>query len=172
VLLEIDNQTMKDEMGIAAFGKRKKLDLAIAELRRPASLSSGASMQFVGQNTSANPNHSHQASVSTGMSLNSPLSSGFNGFNQHGASLTSVETPPHTGEATMTPASSEFPSYALDKVGNEMLTLMDSHLLCRDRKPAHWFLPRVKACCGKEVVVALRNEYPRRVMRQEMLSAR
>ena len=115
VLLEVDNQTMKEDMGIVAFGKRKKLELAIAELRRPSSLSSGASMRHLTQTNSTS--HSHQMSVSTGYSLNSPMSSAFTG---QGASFLSMETPPFTGELTMTPASSDFGGNTIvEKVGVE-----------------------------------------------------
>jgi hypothetical protein len=103
---------MKDEMGITAFGKRKKLEIAIAELRRPSSLSSGQSMRHIAQ---ANiTGHSHEQSVSTGYSLNSPISSA---FTTQGASIISVETPLHSGEMTFTPASSEFGAFTIsDKV--------------------------------------------------------
>ena len=109
---------MKEEMGITAFGKRKKLELAIAELRRPSSLSSSTSMQHINQTQTTQ--HTHNQSVSTGYSLNSPMSSA---FTPHPASITSVETPPRTGEMTMTPASSEFGAYEVPKVRFQLILI-------------------------------------------------
>jgi hypothetical protein len=147
---------MKDEMGIVAFGKRKKLELAISELRRPASLSSGASMRHVGQSNTTG--HSQQQSASTGFSLNSPISSA---FTTQEASVTSVDTP--LFEESATPASSDFGAYSFpEKVFLSSLYLDIWSLMNYPRSRKALSLPQVMACFEKEVAVGRLNAFLKR----------
>src|SRR5437763_487717 len=52
VLLELDVNTLKEEIGIPAFGKRMRIANSIAELRRPPSVNSSSP-------SVRTPNHQH-----------------------------------------------------------------------------------------------------------------
>ncbi|CDO77198.1 hypothetical protein BN946_scf184747.g11 [Trametes cinnabarina] len=120
VLLELDANVLKTEIGIAAFGKRARIVNAISELRRPPSIAESEqqappvltprslthSFQYPGSHHS-HPSHSHSYSMqsSAHQSLtNSPMyappsPSVGNGLGSAGiASITSPESPPNTGE--------------------------------------------------------------------------
>ncbi|KAI0677703.1 hypothetical protein C8Q78DRAFT_106103 [Trametes maxima] len=120
VLLELDANILKSEIGIAAFGKRVRIVNAISELRRPPSLSESEphpppaltprslthSFQYPGSHHS-HPSHSHSHSIQSSAHqsfTNSPMyappsPSVANGIGSAGiASITSPESPPHTGE--------------------------------------------------------------------------
>ncbi|KAL7282752.1 hypothetical protein ACG7TL_004227 [Trametes sanguinea] len=119
VLLELDANVLKTEIGIAAFGKRARIVNAISELRRPPSIAESEqhappvltprslthSFQYPGSPHS-HPSHSHSHSMqsSAHQSLaNSPMyappSPSVNGMGSVGiASITSPDSAPHTGE--------------------------------------------------------------------------
>ncbi|THH29883.1 hypothetical protein EUX98_g4312 [Antrodiella citrinella] len=93
VLVELDQNVLKNEFGIAAFGKRARIVNAIAELRRPPSLDSGTlasqQQQPASRSQSINYSHSHTPSMqsSTHQSFsNSPLG-------QNGARFSPILTP-------------------------------------------------------------------------------
>ncbi|KAH7926793.1 hypothetical protein BV22DRAFT_1062240 [Leucogyrophana mollusca] len=76
VLLELDINLLKAEIGIIAFGKRMRIANAIAELRRPPSIvfSDHQSPAHAPSHThSQSYSYSHSHSSSTQHSLNSPL---------------------------------------------------------------------------------------------------
>ncbi|KAH9942598.1 hypothetical protein B0H21DRAFT_751037 [Amylocystis lapponica] len=114
VLLELDANILKTEIGITAFGKRVRIANAITELRRPPSISESEHPQPVmtprSQTQSLLYSHSHSASMqSSGQQswANSPLypSQGFSPALSNGiASATSVESPPHTGDLPASPS--------------------------------------------------------------------
>ena len=91
MLLELDEQILKTELEIHAFGKRKRIMKEVELLRRPPSITS---VQRVPSQT-----HSHSLSQSislpetTQRSLNSPLHN-----------ILSPESPPHTGDISVSPA--------------------------------------------------------------------
>ncbi|KAL1940059.1 hypothetical protein VTO73DRAFT_9394 [Trametes versicolor] len=122
VLLELDANILKSEIGIAAFGKRVRIVNAIAELRRPPSVTESEphhapaltprsltqSFNYPGSHHSQ-PSHSHSHSQSMQSSahqsfMNSPLypppsPSLPNGLGSAGlASIMSAESPMNTGE--------------------------------------------------------------------------
>ncbi|KAI0371457.1 hypothetical protein BV20DRAFT_1120507 [Pilatotrama ljubarskyi] len=119
VLLELDANVLKSEIGIAAFGKRVRIVNAISELRRPPSISESEqhpapvltprslthSFQYSISHHS-HPSHSHSQSIQSSAHhslLNSPMfsppSPSVNGMGTAGlASITSPESPPHTGD--------------------------------------------------------------------------
>ncbi|GJE87501.1 hypothetical protein PsYK624_035840 [Phanerochaete sordida] len=70
VLLELDANTLKVELGIQAFGKRVRIVNAIAELRRPPSFSDEHPMPSAGSHTASrahsfNYGHSHSSSMAS-----------------------------------------------------------------------------------------------------------
>ncbi|KAI8989868.1 hypothetical protein BD414DRAFT_460138 [Trametes punicea] len=114
VLLELDANILKSEIGIAAFGKRVRIVNAISELRRPPSISESEqhpplvlsprsftqSFQYPGSHS-----HTHSMQSSAHQSLtNSPMyvppsPSAMNGTGSVGlATITSPESPPHAGD--------------------------------------------------------------------------
>ncbi|TFK94901.1 hypothetical protein K466DRAFT_579615 [Polyporus arcularius HHB13444] len=119
VLLELNAEILKSEIGIVAFGKRARIVNAIAELRRPPSMeepepqpghmltprSLTHSFQYPGSHHSA-PSHSHTHSMASSAQQsfnNSPFApsspSVANGFPSAGLGpMTSPESPPHTGD--------------------------------------------------------------------------
>lgn len=95
VLLELDQNVLKTEIGIVAFGKRARIVNAIAELRRPASVSSERQpsmpvLQTASRSQSINySQHSHTPSIqsSTHQSFSgSPLG-------QNGSKFSPILTP-------------------------------------------------------------------------------
>ncbi|KAI0638634.1 hypothetical protein C8Q77DRAFT_1092036 [Trametes polyzona] len=120
VLLELDANILKSEIGIAAFGKRVRIVNAIAELRRPPSVAESEphpapaltprsltqSFHYPGSHHS-HPSHSHSQSIQSSAHqslMNSPMyappsPSVANGMGSAGiASITSPDSPPPTGE--------------------------------------------------------------------------
>ncbi|KAI0694374.1 hypothetical protein C8T65DRAFT_585044 [Cerioporus squamosus] len=119
VLLELNAEIMKSEIGIAAFGKRVRIVNAIAELRRPPSIEEAEphpapmltprslthSFQYPGSHHS-HPSHSHSHSIQSsahqsfnGSPFGPPSPSVANGMGSAGlGSITSPESPPHTGD--------------------------------------------------------------------------
>ncbi|RPD67460.1 hypothetical protein L226DRAFT_529790 [Lentinus tigrinus ALCF2SS1-7] len=121
VLLELNADILKSEIGIAAFGKRVRIVNAITELRRPPSIEEAEaepqpgpmltprslthSFQYPGSPHS-HPSHSHTHSMASSAQHsynNSPFGppspSVVNGLGSAGlGSLTSPESPPHTGD--------------------------------------------------------------------------
>ncbi|KAI0941212.1 hypothetical protein AcV7_002842 [Taiwanofungus camphoratus] len=111
VLLELDANVLKTEIGIAAFGKRARIVNAITELGRPPSVFEAESPARVttprSQSHSLNHSyhtHSHSASMQSSAQTQaswaySPLypPSG-HGFSPGVASVTSMDGGPHTGE--------------------------------------------------------------------------
>ena len=81
VLLELDANLLKTEVGIQAFGKRVRIVNAIAELRRPPSFSDEHPMPPLGnpaasRSTSFNYGHSHSSSMASSAQqsyANSPM---------------------------------------------------------------------------------------------------
>ncbi|KAH7912938.1 hypothetical protein BJ138DRAFT_1134406 [Hygrophoropsis aurantiaca] len=78
VLLELDINLLKAEIGIVAFGKRMRIANAIAELRRPPSIvfsdhHSPSHLPSHSHSHSQSYSYSHSHSSSTQHSLNSPL---------------------------------------------------------------------------------------------------
>ncbi|TBU45202.1 hypothetical protein BD309DRAFT_989737 [Dichomitus squalens] len=130
VLLELDANVLKSEIGIAAFGKRVRIINAIAELRRPPSIDEAEpqpagsmptprslthSFNYPGSHHS-HPSHSHSHSIQSSAqhSFNSspfgPPSPGVVSTNGNGqvvgvalASVMSAESPPHTGDLPGSP---------------------------------------------------------------------
>ncbi|KIJ69829.1 hypothetical protein HYDPIDRAFT_171807 [Hydnomerulius pinastri MD-312] len=79
VLLELDINLLKAEIGIVAFGKRMRIANAIAELRRPPSIiftdhqPQLSQSQSISHSVSQSFTYAHSHSGSTQHSLNSPL---------------------------------------------------------------------------------------------------
>ncbi|KAH7887418.1 hypothetical protein F5I97DRAFT_1860224 [Phlebopus sp. FC_14] len=83
VLLELDINLLKAEIGIVAFGKRMRIANAIAEFRRPPSIiftdqqspqmHSRTHSQSISHSVSQSYSYTHSPSGSTQLSLNSPL---------------------------------------------------------------------------------------------------
>lgn len=124
VLLELDVNLLKSEIGIMAFGKRMRIANAITDLRRPPSIiysdhqvspSSPLNPTFLQQSQPQSPSnvHSrHQSGTHSYGYTQSVQSSGhqsLNGPNGNGApvftSVVSPESPPHTGDFPGTPMS-------------------------------------------------------------------
>ncbi|OBZ70468.1 TPR repeat-containing protein C19B12.01 [Grifola frondosa] len=124
VLLELDANILKTEIGIVAFGKRVRIVNAISELRRPSSVSEPeqqpqsalAPMTPRSQSHSFNYTypHSHTASMQSSAQQsynNSPIyvppsPSVTNGLSPMGmTSIASPESPPHTGDVPASPFS-------------------------------------------------------------------
>ncbi|KAI0832877.1 hypothetical protein BC628DRAFT_1348696 [Trametes gibbosa] len=124
VLLELDANILKSEIGIVAFGKRVRIVNAISELRRPPSVTDSEphpapvltprsltqSFHYPGSHHS-HPSHSHSQSMQSSAHqslMNSPLypppsPSLANGISSSGlASVTSPESPLGTGEFSPT----------------------------------------------------------------------
>ncbi|PCH40745.1 hypothetical protein WOLCODRAFT_136965 [Wolfiporia cocos MD-104 SS10] len=117
VLLELDANLLKTEIGIAAFGKRARIVNAIAELRRPPSLfespthtparvttprsQTGQSLQYT---------HSHSASMQSSAATQSsawgypnqyaPNPQGYSGSPGRGSAM-SAESPPMSGDMAL-----------------------------------------------------------------------
>jgi hypothetical protein len=77
VLLELDINLLKAEIGIVAFGKRMRIANAISELRRPPSIifpdnQSPQPLQSLSHSRSQSYTYAHSHSGSTHQSLNSP----------------------------------------------------------------------------------------------------
>lgn len=92
VLIELDEQILKTELEIHAFGKRKRIMKEIEQLQRPPSISS-----LVQRVPSQGHSHSFSQSISlpgsAQQSLHSPM-----------ANILSPESPPHTGDISVSPA--------------------------------------------------------------------
>lgn len=78
VLLELDINLLKAEIGIVAFGKRMRIANAISELRRPPSIifpdnQSPQHFQSLSHSRSQSYSYTHSHSGSTHQSLNSPM---------------------------------------------------------------------------------------------------
>ncbi|KAH0840211.1 hypothetical protein J3R83DRAFT_1213 [Lanmaoa asiatica] len=73
VLLELDINLLKAEIGIVAFGKRMRIANAIAELRRPPSIILTDHQLQRAQSVSQSLTYAHSPSGSTQHSLNSPM---------------------------------------------------------------------------------------------------
>ncbi|KAI0774696.1 hypothetical protein BD413DRAFT_302983 [Trametes elegans] len=117
VLLELDANVLKSEIGIVAFGKRARIVNAITELRRPPSVTDSEphpppaltprslthSFHYPGSHNS-HPSHSHSHSIQSSAQqsfTNSPLyappsPSGVGSMAM--ASFASPDSPPHSGE--------------------------------------------------------------------------
>jgi hypothetical protein len=116
VLLDLDVNLLKSEIGIPAFGKRMRIANCITDLRRPPSVVYSdlpAQSQSISQSQSQPFGHSHSHSQSVHSSahnsVNSPLyPSGFShqGLPSSGfGSILSAESPMHTGDLPGTPLS-------------------------------------------------------------------
>ncbi|KAL6307047.1 hypothetical protein BKA93DRAFT_770292 [Sparassis latifolia] len=107
VLLELDANVLKSEIGITAFGKRIRIVNAINELRRPPSLSESDHpaplMTPRSQSQSLAYSHSHSASMQSSAQswANSPLytAPGFSPI----SSVTSTESPQYAGDLPGSP---------------------------------------------------------------------
>lgn len=120
VLLELDANILKSEIGIAAFGKRVRIVNAINELRRPPSIDEAEqqpgpmltprslthSFNYPGSHHS-HPSHSHSHSIqsSAHQSFGPPSPLVANGMGSAGlVSMTSAESPPNSGDIMSSPA--------------------------------------------------------------------
>lgn len=114
VLLELDVDLLKTEIGILAFGKRKRIANAITELRRPPSVISSEHNATRSHSQSQSASYS-LAPSSAQQSFNSPYTMApslspvsaagpqTNGFMGVGL-IMSPDSPPHTGDIAGTPA--------------------------------------------------------------------
>jgi hypothetical protein len=103
VLLELDINLLKAEIGIVAFGKRMRIANAISELRRPPSIifpdnQSPQPLQSLSHSRSQSYTYAHSHSGSTHQSLNSPtfattMSSAMTAPNSATFSMVSAEGP-------------------------------------------------------------------------------
>lgn len=116
VLLELDAIVLKTEIGISAFGKRVRIVNAITELRRPPSVEDAEPQQPVGSMLTprslthsfnypashhSHPSHSHSHSIQSSAHQSFTGSPAANGLPLAAlASVTSPESPPHTGDIT------------------------------------------------------------------------
>ncbi|KAI0065849.1 hypothetical protein BV25DRAFT_1913283 [Artomyces pyxidatus] len=112
VLLELDVNVLKSEIGIAAYGKRMRIANAITDLRRPPSVISSDHLPTSSHSQSQSFSHSLTTSSArlsqgspftntTGLSPSSlvaPLGSGGMG------GVMSPESPPHTGDIAGSPS--------------------------------------------------------------------
>jgi hypothetical protein len=117
VLLDLDVNLLKSEIGIPAFGKRTRIANCITDLRRPPSVvySDQAPSQSISQSQSLPYTFSHSHSQS--QSFHSSAHNSFNGpfypggLSAHGpqspgyGSVMSAESPLHTGDLPGTPLS-------------------------------------------------------------------
>ncbi|OCH94505.1 hypothetical protein OBBRIDRAFT_747510 [Obba rivulosa] len=115
VLLELDQNVLKTEIGVVAFGKRVRIMNAIAELRRPPSVSESQSdrnlqspsviVTPLSQSRSFPYSHSHSASMQSSAQasvMNSPMY-GPHGIGPIVGSVPS-ESPGHSGEIFTSPS--------------------------------------------------------------------
>ncbi|KAJ3862371.1 hypothetical protein EV359DRAFT_45309 [Lentinula novae-zelandiae] len=117
VLLELDVNLLKNEIGIMAFGKRVRIANAIAELRRPPSINyDEQSPHSVNSQPYSHPTHSRNQSQSQSHHSfpgSATSMSGFrDSFGSNGAliaaaGLMSPESAPHTGDLLGSPRSDE-----------------------------------------------------------------
>ncbi|EMD40348.1 hypothetical protein CERSUDRAFT_110942 [Gelatoporia subvermispora B] len=115
VLLELDQNVLKTEIGIVAFGKRVRIMNAIAELRRPPSISESQSdrqlqspsvlVTPLSQSRSFPYTHSHSTSMQSsapGSVMNSPM------YGHHGISpivgSVASDSPVHAGDLPTSPS--------------------------------------------------------------------
>lgn len=117
VLLDLDVNLLKSEIGIPAFGKRMRIANCITDLRRPPSIgySDQAPSQSISQSQSQPYPFSHSHSQSQSFhssahtSLNGPFYPGGLGANVPQSpgygSVMSAESPLHTGDLPGTPLS-------------------------------------------------------------------
>ncbi|CAL1699992.1 unnamed protein product [Somion occarium] len=129
VLLELDQNILKNEIGVLAFGKRVRIINAIAELKRPPSPSesekqaaAAAAAASTSRSQSISYSHSHTASVQSSAhhSYNAPYYTGpqFSPVSSHMGMMSSQSAPhTHMGGAFLTaensPQNGEFASQGL-----------------------------------------------------------
>jgi SAM domain (Sterile alpha motif) len=113
VLLDLDVNLLKSEIGIPAFGKRMRIANFIADLRRPPSVVSSDHITNPSQSISQSQSqpygfsHSHSLSQSVHSSAQTSLNSPYytQPFSPGFGSIMSVESPIHTGDLPGTPLS-------------------------------------------------------------------
>ena len=149
VLLDLDVNLLKSELGIPAFGKRMRIANYIADLRRPPSIvySDGPTQSTSISQSQSQPygvSHSHSQSVQSS-AHNSLNNSPFypSGFSSHGlpsagfGSILSAESPLHTGDLPGTPLSplGRDLKRASDPVSNagHNVSMFDAHDRAHDR---------------------------------------
>ncbi|KAI0043502.1 hypothetical protein FA95DRAFT_1524163, partial [Auriscalpium vulgare] len=114
VLLDLDINVLKTEIGITAYGKRMRIANAITELRRPPSVISSDHLPAHSHSQSQSLSHSQSLTASSArQSLNSPYTNN-TGLSPASAvdplgsaglhSVMSPESPPHSGDLAGTPA--------------------------------------------------------------------
>ncbi|KAF7347573.1 hypothetical protein MVEN_01513900 [Mycena venus] len=117
VLLDLDVNLLKTEIGIMAFGKRMRIANAIVDLRRPPSPSASFSLSqnspqhprypltySISQN-SQHPSHpSHNGHISMQSSVGSPINGYLSQtYSTTAGGLISPESVPHTGDLMVSP---------------------------------------------------------------------